>query len=62
LLEVDLLGPAEVRAGGADVALSPLERNLLTLLALTQGVAMSTERLIDQLWGDRLPAHPPAHR
>jgi hypothetical protein len=39
-----------------------LERNLLTLLALTQGVAMSTERLIDQLWGDRLPAHPPAHR
>jgi DNA-binding SARP family transcriptional activator len=48
----------EVRAGGADVALSPLERNLLTLLALTQGVAMSTERIIDQLWGDRLPASP----
>ena len=58
LLEVDLLGPVEVRVAGADVALSPLERNLLTLLALTQGVAMSTERIIDQLWGDRLPASP----
>lgn len=58
MLEVDLLGPVEVRVAAADVALSPLERNLLTLLALTQGVAMSTERIIDQLWGDRLPASP----
>jgi DNA-binding SARP family transcriptional activator len=57
-LEVDLLGPVEVRASGVDVALSPLERNLLTLLALTQGIALSTERIIDQLWGDRLPASP----
>ena len=58
MLEVDLLGPVEVRVSGADVALSPLERNLLTLLALTQGIALSTERIIDQLWGDRLPASP----
>jgi DNA-binding SARP family transcriptional activator len=35
-----------------------LERNLLTLLTLTQGIALSTERIIDQLWGDRLPAAP----
>ena len=58
MLEVDLLGPVEVRVSGVDVALSPLERNLLTLLALTQGIALSTERIIDQLWGDRLPASP----
>jgi DNA-binding SARP family transcriptional activator/phosphoserine phosphatase len=58
LLEVDLLGPVEVRVSGVDVALSPLERNLLTLLALSQGIALSTERIIDQLWGDRLPASP----
>jgi DNA-binding SARP family transcriptional activator len=57
-LEVDLLGPVEVRMSGSDVPLSPLERNLLVLLTLTQGVAMSTERIIDQLWGDRLPASP----
>jgi DNA-binding SARP family transcriptional activator len=43
---------------GSTVSLSPLERNLLVLLTLTQGVAMSTERIIDQLWGDRLPASP----
>jgi DNA-binding SARP family transcriptional activator len=58
VLEVDLLGPVEVRISGVDVALSPLERNLLTLLALAQGVALSTERIIDQMWGDRLPASP----
>ena len=58
MLEVDLLGPVEVRVSGMDVALSPLERNLLTLLALAQGIALSTERIIDQLWGDRLPASP----
>lgn len=58
MLEVDLLGPVEVRVSGVDIALSPLERNLLTLLALTQGIALSTERIIDQLWGDRLPASP----
>ncbi|GAB1510133.1 AfsR/SARP family transcriptional regulator [Actinophytocola sp. KF-1] len=58
MLEVDLLGPVEVRVSDVDVALSPLERNLLTLLALTQGIALSTERIIDQLWGDRLPASP----
>jgi len=40
------------------VALSPLERNLLTLLALSGGTALSTDRIIDQLWGDRLPAAP----
>jgi DNA-binding SARP family transcriptional activator len=58
VLEVHLLGPVEVRVSSVDVALSPLERNLLTLLALAQGVALSTERIIDQLWGDRLPAAP----
>lgn len=58
MLEVHLLGPVEVRVCGADVALSPLERNVLTLLALTRGIALSTDRIIDQLWGDRLPAAP----
>ena len=41
-----------------DVTLSPLELNLLVILALTPGVAVSTERLVDDLWGSRLPAAP----
>jgi DNA-binding SARP family transcriptional activator len=57
-LRVDLLGPVVVTYGDADVMLSPLELNLLVILALTPGVAVSTERLIDDLWGSRLPAAP----
>ncbi len=38
--------------------LSPLERNLLAVLALSKGTVISTERIIDCLWGDRHPASP----
>ncbi|MPZ28725.1 MAG: AAA family ATPase [Micromonosporaceae bacterium] len=58
MLEISLLGPIEVRASGRIVSLSPLERNLLTVLALSKGTAMSTERIIDRLWGERHPAAP----
>ncbi|WP_161962490.1 AfsR/SARP family transcriptional regulator [Nocardioides speluncae] len=57
-LHVALLGPVEALVDGAEVALSPLERNLLVLLALTPGSPTSTDRLIDQMWGDALPAAP----
>ena len=57
-LRVDLLGPVVVTYADDDVVLSPMELNLLVILALTPGVAVSTERLIDDLWGDRLPAAP----
>lgn len=57
-LHVALLGPVEALVDGAEVALSPLERNLLVLLALAPGSATSTDRLIDQMWGDALPAAP----
>lgn len=58
MLEVDILGPVEARVGGFDVSLSPLERNLLAILALQPGKIISTERMIDQLWGDQIPASP----
>ncbi|MBG6134793.1 AfsR/SARP family transcriptional regulator [Longispora fulva] len=40
------------------MALAPLERNLLTILALSARTVLSTERIIDGLWGDRPPAAP----
>ncbi|WP_051367340.1 AfsR/SARP family transcriptional regulator [Hamadaea tsunoensis] len=58
MLDVSLLGPTEARVAGVNVTLSPLERNLLALLALSRGTVLSTERIIDSLWGDRHPASP----
>jgi DNA-binding SARP family transcriptional activator len=58
MLDISLLGPTEVRVSGVSVSLSPLERNLLAVLALSKGMVISTERIIDCLWGDRLPASP----
>src|SRR4051812_1165135 len=58
MLDISLLGPTEVRVSGVSVSLSPLERNLLAVLALSKGMVISTDRIIDCLWGDRLPASP----
>lgn len=58
MLDISLLGPTEVRASGVSLSLSPLERNLLAVLALSKGTVISTDRLIDCLWGDRHPAAP----
>ena len=58
MLEVDLLGPVEVRVSGETVQLSPLERNLVAILALAKGTVVSTARIIDCMWGERPPASP----
>jgi DNA-binding SARP family transcriptional activator len=58
MLEISLLGPTEVRATGAAVPLSPLERSLITVLALSRGTVVSTDRIVNSLWGDRHPAAP----
>ncbi len=57
-LHISLLGPVEVFVQDTDVTLSPLELNLLVLLAVRPGVAVSTERLVDHLWGSDLPVAP----
>ena len=57
-LRIDLLGPVVVTSSGKPITLSPLELNLLVILALTPGVAVSTERLVDDLWGSHMPAAP----
>jgi DNA-binding SARP family transcriptional activator len=51
-----LLGPVEVDANGDSLALTrTLERALLARLALHPGQPISSERLIDDLWGDSAP-------
>ena len=56
-LEFRLLGPLEVWRGGQQVALrGAKQRALLAMLLLHAGEAVSTDRLIDALWGERPPA------
>lgn len=55
--EFRLLGPLEVWRGGAQVAVrGPKLRSLLAMLLLHAGEAVSTDRLIDALWGEQPPA------
>jgi predicted ATPase/DNA-binding SARP family transcriptional activator len=55
-LQFRVLGPLEVRnAGEPCVISSPLQRRLLTALIIGAGTTASTERLIDQLWGEQPP-------
>jgi DNA-binding SARP family transcriptional activator/class 3 adenylate cyclase len=55
-MEFSLLGPLEVRSAGATVHLGgPKQRALLALLLIDAGRTMSTDRLIDALWGERPP-------
>jgi DNA-binding SARP family transcriptional activator len=54
---VRILGPMAIEAGGGTLALgSGRQRTMLALLALSPGVPVSRESLIDAMWG----AHPPA--
>ena len=58
VLELGLLGPLEVRIDhGAPVSLGGVrQRALLAVLALHANQVVSTDRLIDELWGE----HPPS--
>lgn len=54
--EFRLLGPLEVRGEGGPVQLGgPKQRALLALLLVDAGRAVSTDRLIDALWGEQPP-------
>ncbi len=56
-MEFAVLGPLEVRNGGRAVQIGHgKQRTLLALLVLNAGRVVSTERLIDELWGDDPPA------
>ena len=58
-LEIRLLGPFEVVAGGRPVDVSGSKRHgLLALLALRRGRVVGVDELVDALWGEELPAAP----
>jgi DNA-binding SARP family transcriptional activator/ABC-type branched-subunit amino acid transport system substrate-binding protein len=55
-LEFRLLGPLEIWQGDERLDLgAPKQRTLLALLLIRRGTVMSTDRLIDELWGERPP-------
>lgn len=55
-LDFGVLGPLEVRREGDSLQLGgPKQRALLALLLVDAGRAVSTDRLIDALWGEQPP-------
>jgi WD40 repeat protein/DNA-binding SARP family transcriptional activator len=56
-MEICVLGPVHVSAGGRPVAIGAGKpRALLALLALHEGTTLSTDRLVEGLWGEEPPA------
>jgi predicted ATPase/DNA-binding SARP family transcriptional activator len=56
-LQIELLGPVEARVDGRPVTLGGQRpRALLAVLALMGGRVVTTDRLIDELWGEDPPA------
>lgn len=56
-LRVRVLGPVDATGPDGDVVVhGPRERTVLGLLALTPGRPVSTERLVDAVWGEQPPA------
>jgi predicted ATPase/DNA-binding SARP family transcriptional activator len=59
LLEIRLLGPFEVLAGGTPADVGGSKRQaLLAMLALRNGRVVDVDGLVDGLWGEELPAAP----
>ena len=59
LLEIRLLGPFEVLAGGTPAEVGGSKRQaLLAMLALGNGRVVDVNGLVDGLWGEELPAAP----
>jgi len=57
LIEFRVLGSFEVLEGERSLALGgPQQRALLAVLLLHRGETVSTDRLIDELWGEQAPA------
>jgi predicted ATPase/DNA-binding SARP family transcriptional activator len=58
-VEFGILGPLDVLEDGRPVRVSGArERALLAILLIHAGQVVSADRLIDELWGRDLPAHP----
>ena len=59
-MDLRLLGPIEASVDGRPVTLGPpKQRAMLAMLALEAGRTVSSDRLVDGLWGDEPPASAP---
>ncbi|HZD71142.1 MAG TPA: helix-turn-helix domain-containing protein, partial [Actinomycetes bacterium] len=59
ILQFRVLGPLEVLHEGKPVGLGgPRDRALLALLVVNAGEVVSSDRLIEAVWGDDLPRDP----
>jgi DNA-binding SARP family transcriptional activator len=55
-----LLGPVEARLGDRPIDLGPRkQRAVLAMLALEEGRTVSSDRLVEGLWGETPPASAP---
>src|SRR4026208_2171127 len=55
-MDFGILGPLEAREGARTLALgSPKQRGALALLLLHANQVVTTDRIIDQLWGEEPP-------
>jgi len=54
-VEIDLTAH-RVRAGGSEIVLTSTEFDVLAALARRQGLAVSREQVMDEVWGDADPA------
>ena len=55
-MEFRILGPLEIRVGNRNVAIpGGKQRALVALLVLSRGQAVSTDKLVDELWGESPP-------
>src|SRR5215210_6931686 len=58
-MDFRVLGPLEVRDGGRVIpVVGGRQRALLAILLIHANEAVSTDELIDELWGDDAPASP----
>src|SRR5262249_61549896 len=56
-MDFRILGPLEVARDGAPLVLGAAQqRAVLAVLVLHRGEVVSTDRLVDELWGGRPPA------
>ncbi|WP_344445306.1 AfsR/SARP family transcriptional regulator [Kitasatospora nipponensis] len=57
-IRIVLLGPVRATRGGEELDLGPAQRHaVLAALAVSEGRVVTTEELVDGLWGDAPPAH-----
>ncbi|MCP4965965.1 MAG: hypothetical protein GY926_12105 [bacterium] len=58
-MQIRILGTVQALDDGEPITLGGMrERSLLALLALSPGQTLSSDHIIDQLWGEDLPANP----